>query len=105
MPRPRRDPGQLSNLGRVLRTLREGAGLTLADLAAAVGVHVKTVSRWELCGILPPADQLRVLAGAVDPERPTRAKARILEAAGLLDPEETEMLIQAAEVANDEEVR
>ena len=98
MPRPRRDPGQLSYLGRVLRTLREEADVTLADLAAAIGVHEKTVSRWELSGILPPADQLDVLVRAVDPESPTRAKARILEAAGLLDPREAEILIKAAEV-------
>jgi len=96
MPRPRRDPGQLSYLGRVLRTLREEADVTLADLAAAIGVHEKTVSRWELSGILPPADQLDVLVRAVDPESPTRAKARILEAAGLLDSQEAEILIQAA---------
>lgn len=101
MPRPRRDPGELSRLGRELRTLREAAGWTIADLAAELGVHVKTVSRWELSGVLPPSDHLRVLVRAVDPESPTRAKARILEAAGLLDPQEARMLANAA-VANRE---
>jgi transcriptional regulator with XRE-family HTH domain len=105
MPRPRRDPEELSRLGRVLRTQREDAGVTLADLAAETGVHEKTVSRWELSGVLPPADQLRVLARVVDPERPRRAKARILEAAGLLDPHEAEILIRGTEASDDDEVR
>jgi len=91
-------PASSHTWGRELRTLREEAGVTLAGLAAELGVNRKTVSRWELGGILPPADHLSVVARVVDPACPTRAKVRILTAAGLLDPPEAEMLIQAAEV-------
>ncbi len=35
------------------RQIREAAGLSIADVALAVGVSVATVSRWETADIMP----------------------------------------------------
>lgn len=48
-----------------IRDARERAGLTQAELAAAVGVAVQTISRWERGVSKPNVDDIAALAAAV----------------------------------------
>jgi len=52
------------NLTEKIRTLRENAGLTQAELAEAVGVSEKVVSKWECGETKPSAEVLPALADA-----------------------------------------
>lgn len=54
-----------SNLGDVLRKLREAVNLTQSDIALQCGVHSQFVSNWErgLCN--PPQHCLKLLAKAL----------------------------------------
>ena len=45
-----------------LRRHREGAGLTMAECAAAVGVAVPSYCNWETGKTLPTADKLPAIA-------------------------------------------
>lgn len=52
------------NLTEKIRTLRENAGLTQAELAETVGVSEKVVSKWECGETKPSAEVLPALADA-----------------------------------------
>jgi transcriptional regulator with XRE-family HTH domain len=56
-----RDP-----FGTRLRSLRERAGLSQADLAAKIGTDAGTVSRWERSLAEPPVTMWQVIAFALD---------------------------------------
>jgi excisionase family DNA binding protein len=68
VPAWRKDP---AHAGRRLRALREAAGLTQIQLAAASGLTHEQISRLETGRYAPYADTVRTLAQAlgVDPER------------------------------------
>ena len=51
--------------GATVRTLREGRGMTQAELAEQIGVSSKTVSKWETGKGLPDISLLQPLAGAL----------------------------------------
>ncbi len=55
-----------SPLGARIRALREAAGITQEDAAAAVSVHVQTYMRWERGGSEPSFTALQQLAAAFD---------------------------------------
>ena len=61
--------------GETIRSLRTEKGLTQKELAAAVGVTDKAVSKWELGKSLPDITMLEALAGAFD-----RPPGELLEA-------------------------
>lgn len=97
MPRRASDLATLPRVGAVLRTLREAASLTVADVAVICRVGRKTWYRREKLGTVPPGPQLHSFAAAVDPKCPLRAKAQILAAAGLLTTGEAGVLTRYAE--------
>lgn len=49
-----------------LRAAREAKGYTVAGLAEALGVHRRTLERWEAGTTTPTRAQLRVLALLLD---------------------------------------
>ena len=51
--------------GAAIKSLREGRGLTQAELAEKIGVSSKTVSKWETGKGLPDISLLQPLAGAL----------------------------------------
>ena len=51
--------------GAAIRTLREGRGMTQAELADKIGVSSKTVSKWETAKGLPDITLLQPLAQAL----------------------------------------
>lgn len=55
---PRGRSAALAAFGDALRSARRSRGWSLQDLAAAVGVHVSTLSRIE-CGRIAPSAQVR----------------------------------------------
>ena len=57
-----------TTLGERVRQARERAGLDQAALAAAVGVHAKTVSKWENDHQAPTDDMLAAIARALETE-------------------------------------
>lgn len=73
-----------------LATLRKDAGLSQAQLAAKIGVHVSNIAFWELSGTPPRGEVLPALARelgvsvdellGVTPQKPAIAKGRLQEA-------------------------
>ena len=51
--------------GNTIKQLREGRGLTQAELAQRIGVSSKTVSKWETAKGLPDISLLKPLAEAL----------------------------------------
>lgn len=95
MPRRAHDAGSMPRVGAGLRTLREAAGLSVAEVAAICGVHRGTWYRREHLGIVPPPAELDAFARSVDPRCPLRAKAKILLAAGILTEREAHATLSA----------
>jgi DNA-binding transcriptional regulator YiaG len=72
---PRQQPE--STLGSHVRRLRIRRGFNTQDaLAAAVGVNVDTVGRWERDETAPSGDVVDVLIAAIRPERPVERMLR-----------------------------
>lgn len=46
------------NVAQIIRTCRERAGMSKADLAEAAGIHYNNIRRWELGKTCPSADNL-----------------------------------------------
>jgi transcriptional regulator with XRE-family HTH domain len=51
--------------GLLIRRLRKGRRMSQQALAAAIGVHVNTVARWECAGIDPHHKALPLIAAAL----------------------------------------
>ena len=52
--------------GSKIRRLRQSKNMSQQALAAAIGVHVNTVARWERDGIDPRQDALPQIAAALE---------------------------------------
>lgn len=55
----------LGIVGERLKTARQRADLSQQRLADVIGVHVMQVSKWERGAVLPSADSLDAIAGAL----------------------------------------
>lgn len=69
----------ISDLGRMIRAARKGAGMRQDELADRLSVSQGTVSRWESRGQLPEAKHMHVLVSefGVDPHAYFAAAAAI----------------------------
>lgn len=65
--RPRNAPRHAGNFGRALRAHRDARGLTLAQVAALIGVQPSTICRWE-AGTALPSGCVRAAVVAALPE-------------------------------------
>lgn len=97
-------------IGQALRLLRKARGLQQKELAAAVGAHFATVSRWEAGETAPGLERLdqileamgvtpRELAAAIEQVEGIPAPAEEAPMLDLDDPEDTlleEMLVRSA---------
>jgi len=63
-------------LGRLLLSSRLARGLSEAEVARKLGVHVTTVSRWETDSTIPRPGQLTAIARALKIPRPHLANMR-----------------------------
>ena len=58
-------------IGRALKDLRKNTGMTLAEVADAIGVHEVTVSRWENGKRQPSEDKINDLLDCYGVDRNT----------------------------------
>jgi transcriptional regulator with XRE-family HTH domain len=66
--RPRKEVDTSSYVGRFaerLKTLRERAGMTVDELAAAIGIAQTTIYYWESGEFTPNVEQIEILADAL----------------------------------------
>ena len=50
---------------KIIKFLREKAGLTQLQLAEKLGIDVSTVCKWETAGTMPRADKIPAIASAL----------------------------------------